>query len=196
MILVFNLGLFLIAVLVSLEVTDRFIEKQKGVALVYDFHALRRQTLLPNQEYQSNDVRFSINEHGMRGCAPDVPKPPGVCRVVVMGGSAVFDHLLSEGESWPERIGASLSEADLGQVESFNAGVPGFGTRETLAYYHDKIRFFEPDLVLLYQGWNDVKYMVPFEHQVDVDSFYYVTPFWDFNKWFTASRPLRNWYAL
>ena len=181
---------------VLMAITERFIHKQDKSMLVYDFHALRRQVLLPNQAFDSGTAHFTINEYGLRGASPAMPKPEGVVRIFGMGGSSAFDHLLSEGQSWPERLGSLLSESGVAAVESFNAGIPGYCSRETLALYKDKIRYLAPDVVVFYLGWNDVKYMDAFKDGVDVDAFFYVTDFSDHNKLFKAPRPLRNWYAM
>lgn len=191
-----NLGLLSIAGWLFLRVTDNYIARQDKARLVYDIHAFRRQVLLPDQKYERGNVNIPINHLGFRGAAPTMPKPDGVRRVFVMGGSSVFDHLVSGGRSWPESLAEILFDLGLSGTESFNVGIPGYCSRETLSLYRDKIRYLQPDIVVLYQGWNDVKYMQAFRDRVDVDSFFYVKNFRDTNKLFTSPRPGRNWYAL
>lgn len=181
---------------VFLSVTERWIERQRASTLLYDVHGLQRQVLLPNQTYALGEVRFGINEYGMRGAAPSLPKPKGMCRVIAVGGSSVFDHLASEGESWPERLAPALRGLGVENVETFNAGVPGFSSRETLAYYHDRVRYLEPDVVVVYLGWNDVKYIARFVESVDVDG-YFALPDWrDKYGFLLEPPPLRNLRAL
>lgn len=191
-----NMGLLSVAWWVFLRVTDDYIGRQDKARLVYDDHAFRRQVLVPDQKYEHGNVNISINKLGLRGAAPTMPKPDGVQRVFVMGGSSVFDHLLSEGRSWPEMLAKAMFDLGLTGIESFNAGIPGYSSRETLSLYHDKVRYLGPDVVILYQGWNDVKYMRAFRDRVDVDSFFYVKNLSDTNKLFTSPRPVRNWHAL
>lgn len=195
-ILGFNIILLSVIYVVFVSVTEGYIARQDRARLIYDFNPLRRQVLLPNQQYELGDVHFSINKFGFRGEAPQMPKPDGVTRIITMGGSAVFDHHLSEGESWPERLAPFLSLHGAGHVESFNCGIPGYSSRETLSFYIDKIRYLNPDYVLLYHGWNDLKYVVSFRNGVDADAFFYTTDYHDHNKMFKSGRPLRNWYAL
>lgn len=101
-----NAGALAILFFVFLWFTDAYIERQSKSTFIYDIHSLRRQNLIPNQVYEHGGVRITINEHGVRGRAPQMPKPEVVCRIATMGGSSVFDHLLGDGESWPERLAA------------------------------------------------------------------------------------------
>lgn len=191
-----NLVLLAVVYVVFIRVTEGYIARQDESRLIYDLNPLRRQVLLPNQQYRLDDVHISINRFGFRGAAPPMPKPDGVTRIVTLGGSSVFDHHLSEGESWPERLGPLLALDGITPAESFNCGIPGYSSRESLAFYIDKIRYLEPDYVLLYHGWNDLKYVVAFRDGVDADAFFYATDYHDHNKMFKSGRPWRNWYAL
>lgn len=186
-------------------VTERYIERQRPVTLVYRPHPFRRQVLVPEQKYQRGRVAFDIGPHGWRGSEPEMPKPPGTLRIIALGGSSVFDHLVTGGASWPERIGPLLQGnmaeplRDLGwtRVESYNGGVPGYSSRETLATYHDLAARYAPDLVLFYLGWNDAKYMVPFLEGADPDRYYsYRGAFEAQYRFLLAPRPWRNLAAL
>jgi len=191
-----NAAILLAALYYLLHVTDAYIAQKRERTIIYDIHSLRRQAPLPNQSCRIGSAGYTINQYGIRGRAPDVPRPEGVFRIMAMGGSAAFDYLVGEGNSWPEMLAKLLQDDVTLQVESFNAGVNGYSSRETLAFYHDKIRFLEPDMVIFYHGWNDVKYMDMFKEQVDVDSFFYVKSWREKYRFLTAPRPLRNWYAL
>jgi lysophospholipase L1-like esterase len=177
-----------------LLITDNYIERRRKSTIIYKTNALRRQSIVHDQKYSKGDVAFTINSLGMRGEMPLARKPEKTFRIVVMGGSSVFDHRSST--SWAENLGPLLSKMTKCKVESFNAGVPGYSTRESLAYYHDTVFKLKPDAVLLYHGWNDIKYIVSFDSKFDVDSFFRVR---DRNKQYrflTAPRPVRNWLAL
>ncbi len=180
--------------LTFLAVTNAYIAQRGPRTLVYQHHGFRRVTLAPNQQYRHGEVAFSVNNQGTRGTVPG-SKPPNKVRIIAIGGSSVFDHWLGEGWSWPEQLGPRLSELGFSDVESFNAGIPGYSSRESLAFYYDRLRYFDPDLVILYQGWNDAKYMAAFERTVDVDGFYRYKDLSRY-RFLTAQKPLRNWYAL
>jgi lysophospholipase L1-like esterase len=81
-----------------------------------------------------------INDRGFRGGPIAVPKPAGTIRVIVLGGSVVFDI-----------------HANHGEVEVINAGVPGHASADSLGRLATQIWMLQPDEVLLVHGWNDLK---------------------------------------
>ena len=99
-----------------------------------------------------------INERGYRGPAFAVPKPPGVIRVVMLGGSSLFDMYAKEGMDWPRLTERYLREAQLGTVEVINAGTPGHDSADSLGRFYAEMWMFEPDYILVYHAWNDIKY--------------------------------------
>jgi len=105
----------------------------------------------------SSGPRIVVNERGLRGAPIAVPKPKGTIRVVVLGGSLVFDIHADEGQDWPHLAGARLRERGHPEVEVINAGVPGHASADSLGRLTTQIWMLEPDYVLLVQGWNDLK---------------------------------------
>lgn len=107
----------------------------------------------------------------------------------MLGGSSVFDFRVET--SWPERLGPRLG------VEAYNAGIPGYSLREVVPFYEDRIRPFEPDVVLVYVGWNDVKYLSASRRTLTLaeypDADGPPPPQYDF---LLAPRPLRNLKAV
>lgn len=176
--------------------TERYIEKVRPMTLMYRPHPFRRHVLVSNQRYEAFGVGFTINEWGFRGAMPPLPKPAGTFRFVVVGGSSVFDHHLPEEKSWPERLGPLLKPYLGGDVESFNFGVPGYSTRETLATVYGPVDRASPDAVVVYLGWNDAKYMKAFLTSPDPNRHFSYRPFWDRYRFLTEARPWRNYYAF
>lgn len=177
--------------------TEWFIARKAKTTLVYTPNPHYRQDLSPNQTYTRDGFEYRIGPHGLRGVEPVTPKPPGVRRVAVMGGSSVFDFRV--GTSWPERLQTKLRDRGLERIEVFNAGVPGFSTREVIPFLERKIAAYAPDVVVLYAGWNDVKYMKASRSLPEVKLRPYPKPrpgARDPYAWLTAPRPYRNWYAL
>ena len=183
------------ALVLLFAATEWFIARKRKVTIIYEPNPIFRHSLYPNQRYERDGV-YTIGPHRMRGRAPVMPKPKEHHRVFVMGGSSVFDFLVAP--SWPERIQTELAERGHRSIEVFNAGVPGFSTREVLGFYAEQVRPLAPDTVLLYAGWNDVKYMRAFRNGV------VLPPYPEAKdpramrayRWLLAPRPLRNVYAL
>jgi hypothetical protein len=104
-----------------------------------------------------SEPQLHTNAAGFRGEPITREKPPGAFRVFVMGGSAVFclrtpyekTHvfLLQQRlrEQFPERF-----------IEVQNAGADWHTTQHSLIKYLIQIRDYQPDLVVLWHGINDL----------------------------------------
>jgi lysophospholipase L1-like esterase len=101
----------------------------------------------------------TIGRQGFRG-AREVSASPGdsVFRIIAVGGSTTFDPTTSgDSSAWPARLEALLNAGgDAGRVEVLNAGVPGFQVFDDLVRLELELHHYEPDLLILYQGHNDL----------------------------------------
>jgi lysophospholipase L1-like esterase len=98
-----------------------------------------------------------INARGTRGPDFAAARPAGGVRVLVLGGSAAFDPAAPEGEDWPRQLESRLRAQGLTGVEVINAGTPGHASLDSLGRLATELWMFEPDVVVLYHGWNDLK---------------------------------------
>jgi lysophospholipase L1-like esterase len=101
---------------------------------------------------------LGVNSRGYRAPEFSVPKPKGVVRVVVLGGSAAFDIYAPAGADWPRQVEALVRQRGYPSVEIINAGVPGHATWDVLGRLYSEVWLLEPDLVVIYEAWNDIKY--------------------------------------
>lgn len=124
-------------------------------ATLFSRHAfpqmLQRKRAIPGGE-------VLISPRGYRGRPFAVPKPAGTVRVVMIGGSSLFDMYAKEGQDWPRLIESNLRKRGYDNVEVINAGTPGHATIDFLGRFHSEIWMFEPDYLLVYESWNDIKY--------------------------------------
>ncbi len=136
------------------------------------WNALLRGSGLHGVRLEHN-VAFSLRGRGMHLTTPEGfaalsmsdatrlyarPKPAGVYRVAVLGGSTVFGTgARRPEETLPARIRAALAAAAPGRVlEVINAGIPGAASGREWLYLESVLLAYEPDLVIVYNGWNDV----------------------------------------
>jgi lysophospholipase L1-like esterase len=134
---------------------------ERAVSLEYAPSVLSRHVLLPEEKETrtwNGTLWYRINSRGYRGREFAVPKPEGVVRIVVLGGSAAFDINAKEGQDWPRLVETALRQAGHGEVEVINAATPGHATWDALGRLYGEIWMIEPDYVLVYEAWNDVKY--------------------------------------
>ncbi len=97
----------------------------------------------------------SVNSAGLRG-AQIGKKRDDTLRILCIGGSTTWGHKLDDDETWPSLLQALLNKRGDGRFEVLNGGVSGWGLEQNLRALQDgRMRDLEPDLVLLYSGWND-----------------------------------------
>jgi lysophospholipase L1-like esterase len=99
-----------------------------------------------------------IDPHGFRGAATTVTKPDGVLRIMAVGGSTTFDaKVAGDDNAWPKRLQYWLHQLDADHpVEVINAGTPGYTVVDNLIRLATQLREFDPDLIILYNGHNDL----------------------------------------
>jgi hypothetical protein len=105
----------------------------------------------------NGEERFVINSHGYRGHEFSTHKQPGTTRIMVYGGSSVFDAESKGEDDWPHRVERLLKTGGFDNVEVINAGIPGYSSAEAVSTFFAEGHLFEPDYVLLSDEWNDLK---------------------------------------
>jgi lysophospholipase L1-like esterase len=99
----------------------------------------------------------TFNSLGYRSPERPMSKAPGTVRILCAGGSTTFDLLAaSDEETWPWLLEAALSAAGE-RVEVWNAGFPGWTSVENLISLAVRDADLQPDIVLLFQGINDLQ---------------------------------------
>ena len=127
--------------------------------VLYRPHPYLPIALRPSSDYRDGDTSGRINSLGLRGPERTIEKPPGVLRVLCVGGSTTFGAgILGDENTWPARLESHLAAGWPNQrVEVWNAGVPGYTTAENIIYLGLTLVDFHPDLVIFYEGYNDFK---------------------------------------
>ena len=128
-------------------------------SLQYEPSIFSRHVLpLKEQRIAYKKRSWFINAKGFRGGSFSQRKESGKIRIMVYGGSAVFDQNISDQRDWPHQIEFILKEKGLGNIEVINAGIPGHATFDSVGRLFAEGHVFEPDFVILYNAWNDIKY--------------------------------------
>lgn len=136
---------------------SRFQREIEEAVQLYRAHPFLNTAPAPGAGVEAFGKRASFNSLGYRSPERPLAKPPGTVRVVCSGGSTTFDLLApSDAETWPWRLEAELRAAGL-HAEVWNAGFPGWTSVENLISLTLREVDLAPDLVLLYQGINDLQ---------------------------------------
>lgn len=115
------------------------------------FHPYLQNKLDPN------DKKLHVNRHGFRGEEVARDKPKGTFRIFVLGGSTVLSSRVAYEKSHARLLELSLRESGGGrEIEILNAGNHWHTTQHSLIKYMFKIRDFEPDLIIVWHGINDL----------------------------------------
>lgn len=109
--------------------------------------------LKPNQHLKT----VNINAEGFRGPEIMKEKPEDTFRIFVLGGSTVFVGA-SDDTTIPGYLQKKFeSENPELNVEVVNAGIEGAFSFNEAQYIKSKLLDYEPDMFVIYDGWNDVK---------------------------------------
>ncbi|MGI9430887.1 MAG: SGNH/GDSL hydrolase family protein [Myxococcota bacterium] len=114
--------------------------------------------LVPKKRYRLADGgTVTIDSRGYRGRGVTVPKPAGRFRIVVFGGSSTFSYLADDSQVWTVLLENRLREALGRDIEVVNVSAPGYSSWESSILYGYRVRDLEPDAVVVYHAWNDLK---------------------------------------
>lgn len=119
-------------------------------------------SLRPYAEGWSHDegnAYVRISSQGLRDREYAMEKPEGTLRIAVLGDSFTEALQVDEEENFTsvleQHLGACITDQ---KVEVLNFGVSGFGTGQELLRYYSKVRWFQPDIVILaFFAGNDIR---------------------------------------
>jgi lysophospholipase L1-like esterase len=104
--------------------------------------------------------RFTTNVLGFRGSSiQTVKKPVGVKRIFFLGGSSTDLSFLPEEETFAGRVEARLKAQGIA-CEVANAGATARSSPYTYSMLEHRVSLLEPDLVLVFDGFNDLQLSV------------------------------------
>ncbi len=123
-----------------------------------NLHYVSSETFV--MSHHTEQVHHYTNEDGLRVSAPDYElpraKPSGQLRVAVLGGSAVEIATTFE-TTLPGSLKTLLRKEYPGRdIEVINAGIQSSVSRQSLIHLMFTMADYEPDIVVLYDGHNDI----------------------------------------
>jgi lysophospholipase L1-like esterase len=124
-------------------------------------YAYGRLELVPNINITARGRELLINSKGFLG--PEWPdrKSTGVYRIFALGDSCTFgDGYWAR--AYPAMLERLLNAANLGmRFEVINAGIEGYNSEYALARVKSELLAYDPDMVVIYVGWNDLMKVNP-----------------------------------
>ena len=132
-------------------------DEEKRRQLCVDLYDVKTSgdELIPNQ--QNNSV--TINSLGFRGEEFSPEKPNDVYRIFMLGGSTMFGHgATSDKTTIPGYLQAFFQTYDdQFKIEIINGGIQGADSYTEMKIIENKLINFSPDMVIVYDGWNDLR---------------------------------------
>lgn len=104
--------------------------------------------------HRKHAATYGVNIWGYRGPALG-RKAAGETRIAVLGGSTAFGYGVRPGDDFPAKLQRVLDGRDGTHVSVANLGFNSQGVYSFIATLED-YAFLGPDLVILYEGYNDL----------------------------------------
>ena len=122
--------------------------------------------IVPNQSSES----ININSHGFRGPEITVEKQPEIFRIFMLGGSTMFGMGATSDSTTIPGYTQSLFDNALNSnsVQVINAGIQDANTKTESRMIEERILNFQPNLIVMYDGWNDLR--ENFEVDITIDN--------------------------
>ena len=119
-------------------------------------------SIIPNQHFTT----ININNDGFRGTEINLSKINDNYRIIMIGGSTVFGSGMSnDNQTIPYELNKKIGEK-YSHVEVINAGISSITSFEELYHFKEKLIQLEPNLVIIYDGSNDVHYKITSDPEI------------------------------
>lgn len=141
-----------------------------GVEDIYQWHPFTGFTFRPSSRFdgghpnQHDDATLLVDQHGFLASDHGLSFGRGdnEIRIATIGGSTTANIQLAYEQNWPGKLGLLVEQALPGKrVRVINAAVPGFDTAQSVANLALRVMPFQPDVVIIYHAYNDLKAIRP-----------------------------------
>ena len=115
--------------------------------------------VLRNFSGGSKSDTININSLGFRGDEFSKIKPDKTYRIFMLGGSPMFGYGATSDEATiPGFTQKKIDEKDFGfDIEVINSGSQAAASNKELKLVEKRLVTFSPDLIIIYDGWNDLR---------------------------------------
>ncbi|MCH7808830.1 MAG: hypothetical protein IIB60_06350 [Planctomycetes bacterium] len=158
-----------VALLVPMEVVLRYLDLPAsapgdtlGADISTTYHGFLQQT-----ERIERDGRLV---RSYRGKVYD-PTTSAEFRIVCLGGSTTWGHHLAPEQTWPAALEATMQSRGY-DTEIINAARPWYTTAHSIVSYCLQMRHFDPDVVIVMHGINDLARSFPQPGEPNVEPDY------------------------
>lgn len=112
--------------------------------------------------FGSRSERKTVNKYGFISTPEmEVTKPANTIRIAFLGESSTAgtDPNISDKYTWPKLVADKVQEKIPNKkIEYINGALPGYTSFESYGRLWSRIRYFSPDIIVVYHGWNEMYY--------------------------------------
>jgi len=101
------------------------------------------------------EVKLNFNSDGFRGEEFSKEKSSNTYRIFMVGGSTMLGAEVDNNSTIPSILQKMFDSHNL-EVEIINAGISGGNSITELTLIESKLVNYNPDLIIMYDGWNDI----------------------------------------
>ena len=127
------------------------------------------EEIYPCEEFSQESSCFTItyNSYGFRGNEFEKEKPVNTFRIFTVGGSTTLGVAGDDDETWPAHLQKIINKKITDKkIEVINAGKGEAATEYEYELIKDKISSLDPDLIIMYDGWNELRSQFPAEKTI------------------------------
>ena len=107
-----------------------------------------------------DDCIITTNNHGFRGNDITKEKSQNMYRIFAVGGSTTYGGGVNDNETWPFYLQKEFELMNLEKnVQVVNAGIMSATTNQEGEMIRERLLGFDPDLIIMYDGWNDSQHL-------------------------------------
>ena len=137
------------------------VDQEVRQTLCEDHYSIRTSGyyLIPNQKTET----ISINSLGFRGPEFTADKPENTYRIFLVGGSTMFGSAASsDATTIPGYLQQLMNDETFDfNIQVINAGISGANSVTENKLIKEKLIGFDPDLIIMYDGVNDLRAEYP-----------------------------------
>jgi len=116
----------------------------------------------------TDKMNTEFNSQGFRGPEFEIKKPNDIYRIIAVGGSTTFGSGVEENFTWPAILQKSLNDLQpTKRIEVINAGIGAASSFNNSILIKDRLTNYNPDLIIIYEGGNDIACMQNEFHNAD-----------------------------
>ena len=121
-----------------------------------------------HEEIIPYNVEIDVNSHGFRGPEFSESKSSEIYRIIVLGGSTIHGAETTYDTTIPGIMQKIFDSQNIEKkIQVINAGISGGNTISELELIKSKIVNYEPDLLIMYDGWNNLSADFPVDGTIN-----------------------------